>query len=333
MWFPWRRDRLPTPVFLGFPDGSDSKESTCYAGDLGSIPGLRRSPGGGHGNPFQYSYLENLHGQRNLAGCSPWGPKESDMTEWLSTAVKYLVLKTEVISTQKLLDSLSFNSFYLPAHGCLKATGKSTSGCSPKPAGAFTPRFHSHKHPEALYSPCLAAPQLARNYRLGTKSSWPAALRAVFKLSTVFQCVFSSHTLFREECEPASPGTAFTSPAPRVRVSGCGLGSPPWAERQRSGRAPSIPCEAWPQLTPSLRERKAEWPQLCGWIRGLAWCRWRLPRGVMGAGKGLGAWDFTEAGFLGGECDRGGLTLAPWIQNWGRKWDPEEQPGPQTTVL
>ena len=36
----WRRDRLPTPVFLGFPGGSDSKESTCNTGDLGSIPGL-----------------------------------------------------------------------------------------------------------------------------------------------------------------------------------------------------------------------------------------------------------------------------------------------------
>ena len=40
----WRRDRLCTPVFLGFPRGSGGKESTCYVGDLGSIPGLRRSP-------------------------------------------------------------------------------------------------------------------------------------------------------------------------------------------------------------------------------------------------------------------------------------------------
>ena len=42
---PLRRDRLPTPVFLGFPGGSDSKESTCNVGDLGLIPGLGRSPG------------------------------------------------------------------------------------------------------------------------------------------------------------------------------------------------------------------------------------------------------------------------------------------------
>ena len=56
---PWRRDRLPTPVFLGFAGGSDGKESACNEGDLGSIPGLGRSPGEGNGNPLQYSCLEN----------------------------------------------------------------------------------------------------------------------------------------------------------------------------------------------------------------------------------------------------------------------------------
>ena len=55
----WRRDRLLTPVFLGFPGGSAGKESTCNAGDLGSIPGLGRSPGEGKGYPLQYSGLEN----------------------------------------------------------------------------------------------------------------------------------------------------------------------------------------------------------------------------------------------------------------------------------
>ena len=48
---------------------------------LGSLPALARSPGGGHGNPLQYSGLENPHGQRSLAGYSPWGHKESDTTE------------------------------------------------------------------------------------------------------------------------------------------------------------------------------------------------------------------------------------------------------------
>ena len=57
--FPWRRDRLPTPVFLGFPCGSAGKESAHNAGDLGLIPGLGRSPGEGNSYPLQYSGLEN----------------------------------------------------------------------------------------------------------------------------------------------------------------------------------------------------------------------------------------------------------------------------------
>ena len=55
----WRRDRLLTPVFLGFPGSSTVKASACNAGDLGSIRGLGRSPGEGNGNPLQYSCLEN----------------------------------------------------------------------------------------------------------------------------------------------------------------------------------------------------------------------------------------------------------------------------------
>ena len=49
--------------------------------DLGSIPGSGRSPGGGHGDPLQYSCLENPHGQRSLVGYSLEGHKELDMTE------------------------------------------------------------------------------------------------------------------------------------------------------------------------------------------------------------------------------------------------------------
>ena len=44
---------------MGFPGGSDGKESSCNVGDLGSIPRLGRSPGGGNGYPLQYSWLEN----------------------------------------------------------------------------------------------------------------------------------------------------------------------------------------------------------------------------------------------------------------------------------
>ena len=55
----WRRDRLLTPVSLGFPFGSAGKESACNSGDLDSIPGLGRSPGEGKGYPLQYPGLEN----------------------------------------------------------------------------------------------------------------------------------------------------------------------------------------------------------------------------------------------------------------------------------
>ena len=71
---------------MGFPGGSDGKESACNVGHPCSIPGLGRSPGGGHGNPLQYSCLENPHGQRSLVGYSPWGCRELAMTERLSTA-------------------------------------------------------------------------------------------------------------------------------------------------------------------------------------------------------------------------------------------------------
>ena len=54
------------------PDsGSDSKESACNAGDSGLIPGSGRTPGGGHGNPLQYSCLGNPMDKRSLAGYSP----------------------------------------------------------------------------------------------------------------------------------------------------------------------------------------------------------------------------------------------------------------------
>ena len=113
----------PYEFWGGVSGDSAGEESSCNAGDPGSIPGSGRSsgegigyslqytwvslvaqmvknlptmretwvwslgwdPGGGHGNPLQYSCLENPHGQRSLVGYSPWGHKELDTTEWLST--------------------------------------------------------------------------------------------------------------------------------------------------------------------------------------------------------------------------------------------------------
>ena len=62
-----------TPIYMqywSFPCSSVGKESVCSAGDLGSIPGLGKSPGEGNGNPLQYPCLPGKsHGQRNLVGC------------------------------------------------------------------------------------------------------------------------------------------------------------------------------------------------------------------------------------------------------------------------
>ena len=65
---------------MGFPGGLGGKESVCNVGDLGWEDPLE------HGNPLQYSCLENPHGQRSLVDYSPWGCKESGTTEHLSTA-------------------------------------------------------------------------------------------------------------------------------------------------------------------------------------------------------------------------------------------------------
>ena len=70
---PLRRDRPPTPVILGFPRDSEGKEPTCNAGDLGSIPGLGRSPREG-----------NTHSIDFTGQYSQWGRKELDTTEQLS---------------------------------------------------------------------------------------------------------------------------------------------------------------------------------------------------------------------------------------------------------
>ena len=77
--------------FRDFPGGSDGKESACKVGDPDLIPELGRSPGEGNGNPLQYSCLENSM-DRSLAGYSPWGRKESDITRWLSLSLHQIHL-------------------------------------------------------------------------------------------------------------------------------------------------------------------------------------------------------------------------------------------------
>ena len=74
--------------YVGFPDSSDGKETACNAGDLGSITVSGRSPG--EEKAIHSSIVEKSHGQRSLAGYSPWARKESDMTEQLTLSLSWL---------------------------------------------------------------------------------------------------------------------------------------------------------------------------------------------------------------------------------------------------
>ena len=104
--------------FLGLPGSSNGEESACNAGDLGSIPGSGRSPGEGDGNPLQYSCLENSMDRGALAGCSPWGCKESDMTEQLPLSLFTLFF---CIYVQVVPYTLTF--FFKPNMAILNKTG------------------------------------------------------------------------------------------------------------------------------------------------------------------------------------------------------------------
>ena len=80
---------LMKKVCLGFSGGLDSKEPACNVGDLGWEDPLDEGMATHSIFLFQYSYLENLHGPRSLAGYSLWGCKEPDTTERLSHARSY----------------------------------------------------------------------------------------------------------------------------------------------------------------------------------------------------------------------------------------------------
>ena len=85
-------------IYRGFPGGSDGKDSTCNAEELGSISGLGRCPGGGHGDPFQNSRIpREFYGQRSLGSdsptlCSTLESKELDMTESTNRGLEVLEL-------------------------------------------------------------------------------------------------------------------------------------------------------------------------------------------------------------------------------------------------
>ena len=82
--------------FMGFPGGSDGKESACNAADTGSIPGLERSPGKDNSNPLQYSRLENPT-ERSLAGYSPWDHRVGHRRATNTTKLYTLYLPSLVV--------------------------------------------------------------------------------------------------------------------------------------------------------------------------------------------------------------------------------------------
>ena len=94
-----KRDRLPTPIFLGFPCGSAGKESAHQSRGWRFDPWLGEDPLGMKWQPNPVFLPGKSCGQRSLVGCSPWGCKASDVTKWLSTAQRGVRVLTEVNSS------------------------------------------------------------------------------------------------------------------------------------------------------------------------------------------------------------------------------------------
>ena len=141
VWFlgqedPWRRDRLPTPVFLGFPCGSAGKESACNAGDLGPIPALGRSPGRRGWLPTPIFWPGEFHGLY-----SPCGHRESDTTEWLALSPYiYIDRESEIFIMSDWLRSP--RNFHLKVKWPWKLTVKfqtKSKGLWPKGASGMSP--------------------------------------------------------------------------------------------------------------------------------------------------------------------------------------------------
>ena len=124
-------------VIKDFPGGSPGKESAGNVGDLDLISGLGRSPGGGYGNPLQYSCLENPSEQRSLAGYSPRGHKESDTPERLSSKRTSSCMSFLAISTFYLVLSwlIIYSNFFVG--GIPLGVGSKESACNVGDVGSI----------------------------------------------------------------------------------------------------------------------------------------------------------------------------------------------------
>ena len=99
-----------TQNFWGFPGSSDSKESACNVGDSGLIPGFWKIPWGRKWQPTPVFLPGKSHGQRSLAGYSPWGHKESEMTEQLILSYPLLILSIKKSSVWRGKDCTEASS-------------------------------------------------------------------------------------------------------------------------------------------------------------------------------------------------------------------------------
>ena len=100
--------------FWGFPGGSDGKETTCNVGDLWSIPGVGRFPWRRAWQPTPAFLPGKSHAQRSLAGYSPWGHKQTDMTEHTCTPI--VSFKRYILSSCPLWIKLKLTSNFRPTH-------------------------------------------------------------------------------------------------------------------------------------------------------------------------------------------------------------------------
>ena len=110
---------------MDFLGGSDGKESPCNLRDLGLIPGLGRTHGGGPDNPLLCSCLENPHGLRGLVGYSPWGCKESDLTEGLNMCKSNQLTELQCPRVRKMISPTLFS---LPWWSVPRASAHSDCG-------------------------------------------------------------------------------------------------------------------------------------------------------------------------------------------------------------
>ena len=98
----WRRDRLPTPAFLGFPDGSDCNECACNSADRFN-PWVRKIPWRRKWQPTLVFLPGESHGQKSLADYSLWGLKELDMTERLNILTFIFLVSLAFLPAQPLI--------------------------------------------------------------------------------------------------------------------------------------------------------------------------------------------------------------------------------------